>query len=144
MDGLFTVFVLNLLLVAVAVVVHYEFLYRASQLADSLRMRHRSRVLLGVVSALTAHSVEIWVFGIGYWLAEHQLGLGALQGRHDGSLLDSVYFSFTTFSTLGYGDVEPVGPLRFTAGIEALAGLVLITWSASFLFIEMQRYWKKE
>jgi hypothetical protein len=26
-------------------------------------------------------------------------------------------------------------------GIEALTGLVLITWTASYLFIEMQKYW---
>jgi hypothetical protein len=26
-------------------------------------------------------------------------------------------------------------------GVEALTGLILITWSASFLFIEMQKYW---
>jgi hypothetical protein len=31
--------------------------------------------------------------------------------------------------------------LRHLTGIEALTGLVLITWSASFLFLEMQRYW---
>ena len=46
-----------------------------------------------------------------------------------------------TSTTLGYGDIEPFGILRFLTGIEALAGLVLITWSASFLFVEMQRYW---
>jgi hypothetical protein len=26
-------------------------------------------------------------------------------------------------------------------GIESLTGLVLITWTASFLFVEMQRFW---
>ena len=26
-------------------------------------------------------------------------------------------------------------------GVEALAGLVMITWSASYTFLEMQRYW---
>ena len=31
--------------------------------------------------------------------------------------------------------------LRFLSGLEALAGLVLITWTASFLYYEMQRYW---
>ena len=27
-------------------------------------------------------------------------------------------------------------------GIEALVGLILITWSASFLFMEMGKYWR--
>ena len=26
--------------------------------------------------------------------------------------------------------------------VEALVGLILITWSASFLFIEMGKYWR--
>jgi hypothetical protein len=33
------------------------------------------------------------------------------------------------------------GYLRYLTGIEALLGLLLITWSASFLFLEMQKYW---
>ena len=55
--------------------------------------------------------------------------------------MDCVYFSFTTFTTLGFGDIHPLGPIRFLTGIEALTGLVLITWTASFLFLEMQRHW---
>jgi hypothetical protein len=31
--------------------------------------------------------------------------------------------------------------LRFLVGLESLTGLVLITWSASFLFFELQRHW---
>ena len=30
------------------------------------------------------------------------------------------------------------------AGLEALIGLGFITWSASFTFLEMQRYWRDE
>jgi hypothetical protein len=30
------------------------------------------------------------------------------------------------------------------SGLQAVAGLVLITWSASFTFLEMQRYWGKD
>ena len=45
------------------------------------------------------------------------------------------------FSSLGYGDVIPQGALRALAGFEALNGLLLIGWTASFLFVEMQRFW---
>jgi hypothetical protein len=34
--------------------------------------------------------------------------------------------------------------VRFLAGMEALSGFVLITWSASFTFLEMQRYWDRD
>jgi hypothetical protein len=63
-------------------------------------------------------------------------------GNHNGSLMDSVYFSFTTYSSLGFGDVEPIGDIRFLVGLEALTGLVLIAWTASFMYLEMSRYWK--
>lgn len=45
------------------------------------------------------------------------------------------------YTTLGTGDIEPHGDLRYLTGLESLTGLVLITWSASFLYLEMTRYW---
>jgi len=38
----------------------------------------------------------------------------------------------------------PSGPLRFMAGMEALTGLVLIGWTASFMYLQMRRVWKRE
>jgi hypothetical protein len=35
-----------------------------------------------------------------------------------------------------------IGAIRFLAGTEALTGFVLVTWSASFTFVEMQRFWR--
>ena len=35
-----------------------------------------------------------------------------------------------------------MGTLRLVAGVEALNGLILITWSASFAFLVMQRRWR--
>lgn len=41
-------------------------------------------------------------------------------------LLKSLYFSVITFTTLGYGDIQPIGPwARFLAGTEALLGALL-------------------
>ena len=56
--------------------------------------------------------------------------------------LDSVYFSAVCYTTLGLGDIVPSGAIRFLVGTEALTGFVLITWSASFTFVEMQRFWR--
>jgi hypothetical protein len=76
----------------------------------------------------------------GLFLHHHE-GFGYLEGRYVITLPDCIYFSFTTYTTLGYGDIEPFGGIRYLAGFESLSGLLLITWTASFLFIEMQRYW---
>lgn len=136
-------FIANTLIVALVVIIHYEFLHRLTARMRSVRLHHRLRVLFGVVGALLAHIAEIWVFGCAYYFMNRAEGWGHLQGNFDGSLLDSVYFSFTTFTTLGYGDIVAMGDIRFLAGLESLTGLVLITWTASFFFLEMQRYWER-
>lgn len=136
-------FIVNTLIVAVVIILHYEFLYQLTAIMRRIDFHHRVRVLLGVVGALLAHVVEIWVFGCAYYFMNHAEGWGHFEGNFDGSLLDSVYFSFTTFTTLGYGDIAAIGDIRFLAGLESLTGLVLITWTASFFFLEMQRYWDR-
>lgn len=137
-----SLFLLNGLVVIAAVAVHYEFLSQlANRLSKAKKVASRLRVLFGVFGALVAHAVEVWIFAFAYYFMNKKPGWGTLEGNFDGSLLDCVYFSFTTFTTLGFGDIEPMGHLRYLTGIESLTGLVLITWSASFLFIEMQRHW---
>ena len=135
------IFAINSLVVAIAVVIHYEFLFRITMLLPKIRITHRYKIVVGVFGALTAHAVEIWLFALAYYFMHHSEGWGNLRGNLDGDIMDFGYFSFTTFTTLGYGDIEPYGDLRFLAGIESLTGLVLITWTASFLYYEMQRYW---
>jgi len=140
---LVTLLIVNGLVVAIAVLIHYEFLRRISAAIPAMRITHRLRIVVGVFMALVAHTVEIWFFGLAYYVINQQMDWGHLSGNFDGSLLDCVYFSFTTFTTLGFGDIEPFGELRFLVGLESLTGLVLITWSASFLFFEMQRHWDR-
>ncbi|MGH9929827.1 MAG: potassium channel family protein, partial [Pyrinomonadaceae bacterium] len=57
------------------------------------------------------------------------------------SLSASLYFSTETYTSFGYGDVIPSGDLRMVAGVEALNGLLLIGWSASYTYIAMVRFW---
>ena len=135
------VVLINSLVVAVTVIIHYELLYRVSLYIPRLPLKHRFRIVFGVFAALIAHAIEIWIFAIAYYYMNDLDGWGKLQGNFNGSLIDCAYFSFTTYTTLGFGDIQPSGNLRFLTGIESLTGLVLITWTASFLFYEMQRYW---
>ncbi len=37
--------------------------------------------------------------------------------------IETIYFSVVTYTTLGYGDITPVGPCRYFAAFEALLGL---------------------
>ena len=54
------------------------------------------------------------------------------------------YFSAETYTSLGFGDLYPVGLLRLIAGIECLNGLVLIGWSTAFIYLAMRRFWARE
>ena len=135
------IFILNTVVVALAIIIHYEFLYRISRYIPSMKLKHRFRILVCVFAALIAHAVEVWVFAVAFYFMHHADGWGHLEGNFDGSLLDCTYLSFTTFTTLGFGDIQPIGDLRHLTGLESLTGLVLITWTASFLYYEMQRYW---
>jgi len=139
--NLVLVTLINVAIVCLAVVLHNAVLIRLSGLLSKMRQSQHFRLIVAVLGCLAAHSLEVWLFAVPYYLMHQADGWGELLGNFNGTLMDCVYFSFTTFTTLGYGDIEALGPLRYLTGVEGLTGLVLITWSASFLFVEMQRYW---
>lgn len=133
----------NLSIITLAVLIHYEFLFRITSYIPKMTIKHRFRIVFGVFGALVAHSIEIWIFAAVYYFLPQLDGWGKFSGNFDGSFMDCVYFSYTTFTTLGFGDIHPHGLIRHLVGIESLTGLLLITWTASFLYFEMRRYWDK-
>ena len=135
---------INIILVMLTVVIHYEVLYRLAITLPHQNLAPRYRILTGVFVILLAHIVEIWLFAFAYYFMNSASDFGTLTGNIQQDFLSCVYFSFTTYTTLGYGDIQPSGHIRFVAGLESLTGLVMITWSASFLFLEMQKYWSKK
>lgn len=137
-------FFINTFLVTAVVVIHYEMLRMLGRTIPKLQIKHRVRVIFGVFGTICAHVVEVWIFGIAFYFMVRSGNFGSLGGNFDGSLIDCVYFSFTNYTTVGYGDIEPFGSIRFLAGLEAITGLSLITWSASFMFMEMTKYWEEE
>ena len=128
--------------VVVSILTHYEGLIGLSKVLEAKVRRQRVKVLYAILSLLFLHVVEIWIFGFALWGVLQWPECGSLSARSP-DVLDAVYFSAVTYSTVGYGDMIPVGPIRFLAGTESLVGLVLITWSASFTFLEMQRVWRR-
>ena len=138
------VIAVNIMVIAVVVVIHYEFLYRFTVLMPHMEVRHRFRIVFGVLGALAAHALEVWVFALFYFWMHQTQGWGHFEGNFEGTLLDCAYFSFTTYTTLGIGDIAPHGKMRYLVGLEALTGFVLITWTASFLYLEMTRYWDRD
>ena len=120
------------LMVGLSVIIHFGGLVLLIWL---LRARgHRFRVhdsaigqgtvIVAVVLGLVAiHTVEIWSYAVVY------LGLHALPDFES-----ALYFSTTSFTTLGYGDVVLDHKSRLFGAIEGANGLLLFGWSTAFLF----------
>jgi len=136
------VVVVTALTVALAVLMHYEGLRWISARLNRLTTVRRRKVLFGVYAVVMLHVAEIWLFGTSLWALMHVPGAGGLTGTDTASFFEVVYLSANTFTTVGFGDVVPVGAVRFLCGTEALTGFILITWSASFVYLEMREFWK--
>ncbi|NVK22792.1 MAG: two pore domain potassium channel family protein [Kangiellaceae bacterium] len=139
------IFFVSMVLISLCVVIHYEALYRMTKIMRWLQLPPRFKVAFGVLWSLLAHTIEIWLFGIAYYLvirADTANQLVTFSGEQTHSFFESIYFSFVSYTSLGYGDVVPVGPVQFMAGTQALVGLVFIAWTASFLYLEMQKHWE--
>ena len=130
------------------VLLHYEVLRGYSRLLRRITIQTRPRIVVLILGIIVIHVVEIWIFGMAYFHLTGNPEYGTLidaTGQIDVGemgLPDYVYYSAVVYTTLGFGDLVPLGPIRYMTGTEAVTGLVLITWSASFAFLEMQRFWK--
>ena len=101
-------------------------------------------VIISCVSliAFTAHALEIGVYGVCVFALAKYLDVGSLSGPGGFTLASCLYFSAETYTSLGFGDLTPVGPIRLLAGVEALNGLLLIGWSVSYAYIAMEQFWR--
>jgi len=131
---------ISAVLAVATIFIHYEVLTTSWPIRPgavaTLRM-HMIRLLGGI---FIAHLIEICIYAGAYYLMHGHLGLGTITGATGEGIGDYFYFSITSYTTLGFGDVYPTGPIRIVTGIESLNGLVLIGWSTSYTYLAMQRF----
>ena len=137
--------IISIMMIIITSLIFYESLYLAWKWADKSETSHRFKVFIIVMMIFTIHTICIWLYGILYYVME-RLGFGYLiftiqDNRIVRDFLDYIYFSASTYTALGLGDVIPQKATRFVASAEALNGLVLIAWSASFTYLSMQKFW---
>ncbi len=130
------------LLVIATTVLHYEVLRFINVWLPSLLVPKRARLVVVILVAFVAHAAEIAVYGVTLYGLVAWAGVGALHGSTEFSLMGCIYFAAEAYTSLGLGDVTPVGPIRLLASVAALNGLLLIGWSASFTYISMERFWR--
>lgn len=137
----FVVLVCCVLLLVVTTLTHFEVLTGLTNILPRLHMPSRPKLVIVIFAVFMAHAVEILLYGVALYLLVHALPVGGLAGGGGATLPNCLYLSAETYSSLGFGDVVPTGPVRVLAGAEALNGLLLIGWSASYAYIAMERFW---
>ena len=94
-----------------------------------------SAVISMMGGLLLLHTLEISLWALSYYRFLPQNTLSTWE--------ESVYFSFVTYTTLGYGDISLQVPWwRLLSGIEALSGVLLLGWSTALLFALVQKSWR--
>jgi len=125
----------GLLLMAAAVAIHL-----VGGLAVLLRLqrwmavepRHPTLHALVVLVALFAalmllHLMQVSLWALLYWW------------RIGWDLNTALYFSTTTYATIGYGDVVPPAEWRLVAVMEGLTGVLMLGWSSALVFAVVMR-----
>jgi len=115
----------------------FNFLLR--RMWQYLRKREHRRHLtmqMSMFGVFFCHSVVVWMYGVAYWLMVEKFHFGALTGDFPaGHFFTYIYFSATTYSSLGFGDVIGHGPVRFLTN-----GLIMIGWSITYTYFATERY----
>ncbi len=99
------------------------------------------RIYILVLGIFFVHMIEISVYAGAYYIASSVMDLGFLVGEPARGVLGHFYTSAVIYTSLGFGDVLPTDHMRFMAATEAMNGLLLIAWSASFLYAAMGCFW---
>lgn len=139
-SNFFIASILSLGLVVFCVAVFYEIMAHVWLLLPRLEGRPRTQILFTVLASFVGHTVAVWAFALMYFVLVNHLGFGELTGHTDHNILDYVYFSVVSYSSLGLGDVAPTGGLRLLVGVEAITGLILIGWTITFTYIVTEKY----
>ncbi len=135
-------FAIALCLSALVVIIHYETLRLTSNTLLHIHTPPRQRILVLIMAAFIAHLLEIALFAASYMVICDVFQTGSMGGASINGFYDYLYYSMITYSTLGHGDIVPLEGLRLLTGMESLIGLMMITWTASFTYLAMERFWK--
>lgn len=135
--------ILSFVLSSASALIHFECLKLLSDfLPRASLIETRAKVLAAMSGAMVSHLFQIVLFAAAYHLLRDNFGLGGFSGHFKDAFSSFFYFSIETYTSLGIGDIYPSGSLRLVTGIEALIGLLMIGWTASYTYIEMRRYWE--
>ena len=133
--------------IAITSLVAYEAMRVVWGILPRLQIAPRLSVILIIIPIFAVHIINIWIYALAYFLIENFMNLGHLTGNISpamltyASFIDRLYFSSSTYTSLGLGDILPVRDLRTLSSAEVLNGLVMIGWTISFTYLTMEKFW---
>jgi hypothetical protein len=133
--------IVTVILTILTVLIHYEVLRHTQIVLPRLTIPPRARLLVVLFSVLLAHTIEAVLFSIVYYMEFATFDMGELGGKTTNAYVDYLYFSIASYTSLGLGDIYPLGGLRLISAFESLVGLMMIGWSASFTYLTMREFW---
>lgn len=136
------IIIITMFAVIFAIGLHYTALLSTTKLLSHFHGTHPASIVLALFLAVIAHLLEILIFAVAWQI---MFSMSLITFNIDSpSFLDLIYFSGTTYTTIGYGDIFLTSNGRIMAVVEGVMGLVLIAWTASFTYYEMNRKWIKK
>jgi len=133
---------IGIILICITVVIHavaLDFLIRRIDSSrNSMKLilkRHWKIPLLvfAVLGTFSAHIVQIWIWAIFY------IYIGEMQ-----TLEEALYFSTSSFTTVGFGDIYLDENWRLVSSFQSANGFILFGWSTAFIFEVMSRLYEDE
>ena len=137
-----TQLVIGTLLICLTVVIHAVVLDRLIHIVERLGpkfYRHFKRewrsplLVVTVLGVFCAHIVQIWLWALFY------LGINALPNFEE-----ALYFSTSTFTTVGFGDVVLDKDWRLISSFQSANGFILFGWSTAFIFEIVSKLYRDE
>lgn len=95
--------------------------HRARRSLDNALFHDAIGIVTVAFGLFLLHAIEIWAYAALYALS------GALR-----TFEEALYFSTSTYTTVGYGDVVLAAGWRVLGAIEGANGIILLGWSTAF------------
>ena len=86
---------------------------------------------LVVLAIFSSHIIEIWIWAGFYFFIEEIP-----------TFETALYFSTSSFTTVGYGDVTLSEEWRLLSSLESANGMILFGWSTAFIFAIVHRIYE--
>lgn len=131
------------ILICLTVILHAFILDKLLNMLESLdsRLGNTYRkfskitiITLAVLGVFIALTLEIWLWAVFYYSLVDAIS----------NFEEALYFSTSTFTTVGYGDVILSERWRLVGSLQAANGFILFGWSTAFIFEVISKLYKND